>query len=498
MKSSAKYIFTLFFLTLSSFSEARLLQIIHTNDLHSYFKGYNGAEDSGGYARVMTKIRELRKEAAAKNIEVLQLDAGDWGEGTTFFLSENGADSIRALEMLGVEVATIGNHDHLVGGKELAAQIRAAGVKTKFTVANVIPTEGMEIGDTITPYVDIDRGGISARIIGLTTNENYFQYSFAPGKILSPNTTAEEQGKKAHKEGRELVIALTHIGQTSDESLARNTSTIDVVIGGHSHTKMTKVEYEKNLNGKNVPIVQAWAHGLGVGSLLIDVNEKGDVSVVEYKLHEISAETLPDPEMVAFVEASSPKRNANLQFPYNEVLGETKTPMTGYIAGKPVLRSSCWGRHMATAARQAVGAGVGIHISHFEGMAKPPGPVTYADIANQFPHFRKYGDQGWEIATVTMSGAKLRVMMYIISRRGYGVTFSGLGYLAPTDNDDKFLELLDEKAVYRIAIPAEVALAIKTSMPGYRKYLQSLRYTGKYYWPVMADYVRRKTPLSCQ
>ena len=489
MNATAKLFILVTLFSLSFVAEAKLIQIIHTNDLHSYFQGYTGKEDSGGYARVMTKIKQLKTAAAGKNIEVIQLDAGDWGEGTSFFLADNGADSLRALEMLGVEVATIGNHDHLVGGKELAAQIRASGVKTKFTVANVIPTADMEIGDTITPYVDLDRGGIPIRVIGLTTDENYFQYSFAPGKILSPSATAEEQGLKAKKEGRELVIALTHIGQTSDQSLVRNTSAIDVVIGGHSHTKITTVDYEKNKNGKNIPIVQAWAHGLGVGTLLLDVKENGNVSVVEYKLHEIDATTIPDPAMTALVEAASPRRNQNLQFPYNEVLGETKTPMSGYVAGKPVLRSSCWGRHMATAARQAVGSGVGIHISHFEGMSKPAGVVTYADLANEFPHFRKYGDQGWEIATVTMSGWKLRIMMKVISSRGYGVTFSGLGYLDQGSVEDK--------ALYRIAIPAEVALAIKTSMPGYRNYLQGLKYTGKYYWPVMADYIRKHTPLSC-
>jgi hypothetical protein len=144
---------------------------------------------------------------------------------------------------------------------------------------------------------------------------------------------------------------------------------------------------------------------------------------------------------------------------------------------------------MAKAARYAVGASVGIHLSQFEGMAKPPGPVTYADIANSYPHFRKYGDQGWEIASVVMSGMKLKVLMYWISRHGYGVTFSGLGY--------RVGESLDDKGVYRVAFPAEVALAIKTSLPGYRKYLQGLRYSGKYYWSVFADYLQKNTPISC-
>ena len=34
------------------------------------------------------KIKELRDNAQAQGIEVLQLDAGDWGDGTSFFLSD--------------------------------------------------------------------------------------------------------------------------------------------------------------------------------------------------------------------------------------------------------------------------------------------------------------------------------------------------------------------------------------------------------------------------
>ncbi len=481
---------TLVTFLLPDISEAKLIQIIHTNDLHSYFTGYNDASRSGGYARLRTKIKELKAAAAAKGIEVLHLDAGDWGDGTSWYLSHNGADSVRALGLLGTEVAVVGNHDYLLGGNTLGKQIRAADVKTKFTVANFLSTPEMELGNTVTPYVDVEKAGIPIRIIGLTTSEYYFQHSVSPGKILPANPIGEAQGLLAKKAGRELVIALTHLGTYQDSLLAKNSTSIDVIVGGHTHSKLTEVKWAKNKNKKSIPIVQAWAHGLAVGTLTLDVKEGGGASVVEYKLHEVGADVTPDPEMLSFIEKSAPGRDKNLLFPADEVLGETQTPLAGYRNGRPVIRSSCWGRHLATAARRAVGAAVGINVANFEGVAKPAGPVTYGDLADQFPHIRKYGDQGWEIATVYMSGLKLRALMYYISRRGYGVTFSGLGYLSPSD--------LEEKGTYRIAFPAEVAYAIQTSIPGYRHYLQGLKYTGKYYWPVMADYIRENTPLTCR
>ncbi|MBA2404822.1 MAG: hypothetical protein H0V66_08630, partial [Bdellovibrionales bacterium] len=309
-----------------------------------------------------------------------------------------------------------------------------------------------------------------------------------PGHVLYPNPVGEAEGKKAKAQGRELVIALTHLGLSQDQSLAANSSSIDVIVGGHTHSKLTKASFVKNKLGKNIPIVQAWAHGLAVGTLLLDVKEGGaGVEVVEYKLHEVGAPLAADEEMTDFVAKSADKRNQNFAINWGEIIGETKTPMTGYVAGLPVSRSSCWGYHVATAARRAVNASLGIHISNFEGVYKAPGPITYADLADNFPHVRKYGDQGWEIATVFMSGYKLKPFLMWISRRGYGVTFSGMGY-----------KQLDDKATYRIAFPAELALAIKTSFPAYRKYLQGLKYTGKFYWPVMVEYLKEHSPINCK
>ncbi len=477
----------LFFFTFSPSSHARLLQIIHTNDLHSYFAGYYN--NTGGYARVLTKIKQLKAEAAVKGIEVLQVDAGDWGEGTSFFQSDKGADSIRALELLGTEFATVGNHDHLLGGKVLGDQIRRANVKTKFVVANLESTPDMELGDTLLPYADVKRGGIPIRIIGLTTPESYFQYSIAPGRIRSPNPIAEAEGKKAKASGKGLVIALTHLGLSADESLGRNTTSIDLIIGGHSHAKLTKVDWVTNLEKKKVPIVQAWAHGLAVGGLLIDVKEGGALTVVDYKMHEISSPLASDPEMVTFVQNATTKRNEIFDFKFDEEIGHTDTPITGYIRGQSVWRASCWGWHFATAARKAAKSTVGIHVAGFEGVYKPAGPVTVGDVADSFPHVRKYGDGGWEIATINVSAFKLRAIMYWMSRRGYGVTFSGLGYKNESE--------LPDKGYYTVAFPAEVALAIKTSLPGYRHYLQGLKFTSKYYWPVMMDYIKANSPLKC-
>lgn len=470
-------------------SHARLLQIIHTNDLHSFFPGYDN--NTGGYGRVMTKIKELREEARKKGIEILQLDAGDWGDGTSFFLSDDGADSIRALEMLGAEVTTIGNHDHMLGGNVLGDQIRRANVKTKFTVANITKTPDMNLGDDVLPpFVDLEKAGIKIRVIGLTTSDDYFEYSMRPGDINSPVPVGEMKAKEAKAAGRELVIALTHIGKWEDRVLAQQSTSVDVIVGGHSHSKITEVDFETNKNGKLIPIVQAWAHGLGVGSLTIDVSDSGEVKVVDYKLHEIGTPIVPDPEMEDFIAKSAIKRNQIFDVPWDEVIGETETAIRGYKNGMPNWSRSCWGDHMARALRKATSASVGIHIPAFAGVGKAAGPITIGDIVDNQPHIHALSERnkGWEIATIYMSGWRLRPLLYWANRQGYAIDISGFGY-------KEFP--IDEKASYKIAIPAEIVYAIKGSLQQYQHYLVGLKFTGKYFWPVITDYVKENSPIKC-
>ncbi|HXH74261.1 MAG TPA: metallophosphatase [Bacteriovoracaceae bacterium] len=353
MNTLLKSCLILFFFILTLNAEARLLHIIHTNDLHSYF---NGVRDGrGGYARLKTRIQQLRDESSVNGIDVLQLDAGDFGEGTSYFMSKEGSSSVKALGMLGTEVSVIGNHDHLMGGSVLGDQIRMANVPTRFLSANIVQTPDMKLGNLIKPYVDLVKGGIKIRIIGLSTNEIHHQYSLKSekGSIRPSVETGVFQSTQARKEGRELVIALTHIGQGKDAELARASSEIDVIVGGHSHDFIENVRWEKNKKNRQVPIVQAGAHGLAVGSFLIDLKDNGTVEVVNYKLHKIEDKLDQNNEMLDLVSEAEYFRNEYFEGRWDEVVGESEISLSGYVGGRAQKSESCWGKHMARMTREA-------------------------------------------------------------------------------------------------------------------------------------------------
>jgi len=149
-----------------------IIQIIFTNDLHSMFKG---VESKGGYARIKTVINQLKNKAYEKNIESLILDAGDFSEGSSFYLVDEGIKTFHALDLLGHDAAVLGNHDHLLGEKVLKEQIRRSDLKTKILSANLTLSSRSSLGELIQPGCTFIKNRINIRVIGLSTPELLYQ-----------------------------------------------------------------------------------------------------------------------------------------------------------------------------------------------------------------------------------------------------------------------------------------------------------------------------------
>jgi 5'-nucleotidase len=70
-----------------------------------------------------------------------------------------------------------------------------------------------------------------------------------------------------------MVICISHlgweIGGDDDNQMIAHSRDIDLVLGGHSHTYLEKLEYVKNMDGKPVPVDQNGKHGIFVGKILV-------------------------------------------------------------------------------------------------------------------------------------------------------------------------------------------------------------------------------------
>ncbi|MCF0178536.1 MAG: metallophosphoesterase [Bacteroidales bacterium] len=263
-------------LCISVFANGQRLVILHTNDSHSQIEPIRTGRNAGrgGVDRRLQFIDSVRAEYGAK--KVLLLDAGDYNQGTPYFNVGKGDIELALMNAMAYDVATVGNHEFDNGQQELARRLTNA---TYPTLCCNYDFTGTPLESIIKPYTIIKRGGLKIGIVGAT--------SYLEGNVLTQNLTGmkrldtiSEVNKWAdwlkNKKNCDIVIFLSHLGydggseeRPSDVLVAKESENIDFIIGGHSHTFITKPKVVKNKLDKDVPIVQAGCQGIEIGELKI-------------------------------------------------------------------------------------------------------------------------------------------------------------------------------------------------------------------------------------
>lgn len=495
-------------LSVSGVASAKVVQIIHTNDLHSYFAGTRGG--FGGYARLKSAIDNLRSEATSKGIPTLHLDGGDFGEGSSFYFSNQGVDSLRALDMLGVDITVLGNHDFILGGKQLRNQIRDAELKATILSANTVGKRWMGLRDLMPDYKDIMIDDVKVRVFGLTTSEIHYQYPMRPlGLISNAHKAGIKMAEKAQRDNVDFLIALTHIGVDADKKLVKKSRTIDLVVGGHSHTKLPRPVFQPNMKGREVPVVQAGAHSMFVGSILMDVQKDGQSKLIDYRMIQIDKSVPEEQTMKEFVGNAYTNREQYFGRPWDEVIGFSKISLSGIQNGQENGHSTCWSKHMARLTRVSADTDLGLQFDTFQGEEIPPGPITFGDMVDNFPHFRRWGDMGWNIARARVSGFLLKKILNLLANSDVklAVTIDGIKTKKHEFNPraDHVSEAringepIQSLRYYTIALPSEVPFAMEKMFNVLSGVLlHELEYLeDKNYWPLLEDYIRKNSPIRC-
>lgn len=260
-------------LTFSLAAHSQDLVILHMNDTHSHIdperSGKN--EGHGGVIEQAAYIDEVRKEVGKRN--VLLLHAGDFSQGTSYFTELGGDIEIDVLNAMGFDVVTLGNHEFDNGIDELAR--RLSSLESSVVCANYDFSD-TPLDEYIKPYVILRKGGKKIGVIGLLADLSDLVDASVASELefQDPAQAAQKYASLLKEEGCDIVICLTHLGYDgepyTDVQLAAATRDIDVVVGGHSHTRLDDYELVKNPDGKDVVIVTDWKWGLMVGRLDIE------------------------------------------------------------------------------------------------------------------------------------------------------------------------------------------------------------------------------------
>ena len=300
------------FLSGNLFAGEKAITIIHTNDLHSHILGFSpnidyrpditgGDAAKGGWARIATVIKQEREK---RNHPVLVLDGGDFLMGSLFHMvSREEAIEPRLMKDMGYDVLTLGNHEFDFKPGGLARIIQSAVAKggmPAVVFANAIFSKESDRDDAleevfnkgrVKPYVVLEKGGVKIGIFGLMGKDAAEKSPFAsPVKFRDPIEISKEMVKVLReREKVDMVICLSHSGVSNDKSrsedeiLAKEVQGINVIVGGHSHTRL-----EKPILINSTLIVQASSYGNCVGVLDL-LWENGKARLKNYRLIDIDA-----------------------------------------------------------------------------------------------------------------------------------------------------------------------------------------------------------------
>lgn len=248
------------------------LTILHTNDVHSRLEPFpmDGGRNQGlgGVAARSALIQQIRQEEE----HVLLLDAGDIFQGTPYFNIYKGEPEIKAMTAMGYDASTMGNHDFDLGMENFATQLKHASFPI---IISNYDFSGTALENKTIPYKIINKGKLKIGLFGLGIElqglvpENLF------GKTvyLDPIVKANEMAAMLQQKGCDMVICLSHLGdkytenKVSDEILAKESSNIDLIIGGHTHRFFEEPRKYTNKAGGDVVVNQVGFGGILLGRL---------------------------------------------------------------------------------------------------------------------------------------------------------------------------------------------------------------------------------------
>lgn len=378
------------------------LTVMHTNDTHAHLDNA---------ARRAAKVKEVRSQTQNN----ILLDAGDVFSGDLYFTKWNGLADLKLMNMMGYDAMTFGNHEFDKGPGVLADFLGGNGAavdpgnKHKFEApAFPIVSSNVDVSKEpklnrfaqkpavlkagepketgIYPYILLDVNGEKVAVFGLTTEDT--SYTSSPGANIAFNDayqTAEKTVKDIkEKEKVNKIIALTHIGYSRDLELAKKVQGIDLIIGGHTHTLVDRLEVVPNQ--EPTIVAQAKDYGQFLGRVDVAFDEDGIVQTGKSgsRLIAIDENTAEDKDAKGILDGFKNE----IEDLKTEVVGIADVPLDGtreHVRSKETNLGNFIADGMLRKAKQAGGADIAITNGGGIRSGIDKGPVTLGEVLTVMP-----------------------------------------------------------------------------------------------------------------
>lgn len=309
------FISFLLMVSLAAWADAKpdSLRILYVNDFHGFaepIKQTGGKSSLGGVACLAGAVNQARQQEPS-----LLLAAGDMIQGNAWANLFQGKSVIDVMNAMKFDAMVVGNHEFNFGKNVL--QKRIAQANFPILGANV---EGFP---ALKPYTIKELKGIKIGIIGVVTRDSI---NTAPKNVAGLKFTAPENALLKYlpelKQQADIVLVLSHCGYPVDRKLAATVPGIDVIVGGHTHTKLL---YPEKIG--DTIIVQAWEHAKALGILDLQV-EHGKIVNFQGSLGEIGPATAPcDTKVQEIVSRYESLSNP----PLLQIIGETRVDLDAHL-----------------------------------------------------------------------------------------------------------------------------------------------------------------------
>ncbi|KAK3608408.1 hypothetical protein CHS0354_035408 [Potamilus streckersoni] len=291
------YIYLIFFGSRIRYGCGLDVTILHTNDVHAHYeemgKYYGNCDSSetaagqctGGVTRYVTSVNKIR----ATQENVILLDAGDRFTGTLWFTQYQGLESSHFMRQMKYDAMCLGNHEFDLGVEGLVRfldNVTFPVLSANTDVSKEPRLQGKFSKSAVKELPSGDKVGI----IGFTTKETAYTSNAGPTVKFSDEIIAiGDEAARLTSQGVQILIGLGHAGYITEQDIAKAIPSLDLVIGGHSHTFLysgSKPSTEPiegpyptvvvQDDGRKVPVVTAFAWGKYLGRIDITFNSKGE------------------------------------------------------------------------------------------------------------------------------------------------------------------------------------------------------------------------------
>lgn len=405
------------------------IQLLNVSDWHGQLDPLVVGSTQVGGAAVLSAYFQAERAA---NPNTLTLTAGDAVGATpplsSFFQDE---PTILAMNLMGFQVDTLGNHNFDGGIARLQNQISLADFQ--YVSANLANRDDNLTG--VKDYEMFDLGGVKVAVIGITNPEApslVFPGNFGTIVPTDPVKAATQARGAAKDAGADIVVVITHMGVTGfnpdgspfgpliDFARAVNNGSeknpkIDVIVGDH-----TDFQFSGIINGALVYENRSKGLTYAKAVLTVDVKNKKIINQSVTFVTPTASAVTPDPAVVAML---APYRAALAPI-FNTVLGSStkfipRADACGRADGR--LCESLVGNTVTDSMRTTYGTDFAITNSgglranltcpttdlptdFCPAYTPPPYPITRGQVLTVLPF-------GNVVVTLTINGAELKTML---------------------------------------------------------------------------------------